>query len=177
MRALFGPLLFALAVGCDKKTSPPGTGLPASAAPAASAGAKRAEQPWFVGTWSATYTARAREVQSPKEGYVKEWRDVDAGDFTGPGTVTLQIDGSGRITGSAEGALGSLSATGEVNDDSLRVTLQPKAADAAQITSAYLIAARDGDGAKGTLSASTGDSLRVRQADIALARTSPSGGQ
>ncbi|HMJ11972.1 MAG TPA: hypothetical protein VK524_11190, partial [Polyangiaceae bacterium] len=87
-----------------------------------------------------------------------------------PGTLTLNIDASGVITGGSEGALGSLAATGEVSEQSLRVTLQPKAADAQQITSAFLVAERDGSSAKGSLSASTGDSLRVRQADVVLTR-------
>ena len=133
--------------------------------------------PWFVGTWSGTYTARPRAVDSPKEGYIKEWRETDAGEFSGPGTVTLQIDVSGRIAGSADGALGSLVATGQVNDETLSVTLQAKPTDAQQISSAVLVAKREGDGAKGSLSASTGDSLRVRQADIVLTRTRPNAGQ
>jgi hypothetical protein len=167
-------LAVAIVGGCDKKTPPPPSGA-ARPAPAVSASARPAEQPWFVGTWSATFTAQTHEVESPKDGYVKEWREVDAGEFTGPGTLTLHIDASGRITGGTEGALGSLAASGEVSDETLSVTLSPKpAADAQQISSAVPIAKRDGDGAKGTLSASTGDSLRVRRAELALARTSTS---
>ena len=176
MKAPIWALLLAIgATGCDKKAPSPSAAPPA--APAASASAKAAETPWFVGTWSGTYTARAHEVQSPKDGYVKEWREVDAGDFTGPGTLTLHIDPNGRITGGAEGALGSLAASGEVSEETLSVRLQPKPTDAQQISSAFVIAKREGSAAKGTLSASTGDSLRVRRADVALTRTSTSAGK
>lgn len=174
MKAAFCVLLLVLAVACDKKT--PAPAIAPAEGPAASASAKPAP-PWFVGTWSGSYTARPRAVDSPKEGYVKEWRETDAGAFSGPGTVTLQIDESGRIAGSAEGALGPLVASGQVTDETLSVTLQSKPADAQQISSAVLVAKRDGDSAKGTLSASTGDSLRVRQADITLTRTRPNAGK
>jgi hypothetical protein len=176
MKGVLWLVVLGVAAGCDKKAPPPPAAAP-SGAPAAAASAKPVEQPWFVGTWSGTFTAQAHEVVSPKDGYVKEWREVDAGDFTGPGTLTLHIDASGRITGSAEGALGSLAASGEVSDDTLSVTLSPKPADAQQITSALLVAKRDGSGAKGTLSASTGDSLRVRRAELALTRSSTSPGK
>ncbi len=176
MKGVLWVLVLGIAGGCDKKAAPSPAAGP-SAAPAASASAKPVEQPWFVGTWSGTFTAQAQEVVSPKDGYVKEWREIDAGDFTGPGTLTLHIDASGRITGSAEGALGSLAASGEVSDDTLSVTLSPKPADAQQISSALFTAKREGSGAKGTLSASTGDSLRVRRAELTLARTSPSAGK
>ena len=176
MKAPLWTLLLAVAVACDKKTSPSPPAAPA-AAPAASASAKPPEPPWFVGTWSGNYTARAREVQSPKDGYVKEWREVDAGDFTGPGTLTLHIDASGLITGRAEGALGTLAASGEVSEETLSVRLQPTPTDAQHISSAFMIAKREGTGAKGTLSASTGDSLRVRHAEVALTRTSTSSGK
>lgn len=174
MKAPIWALLLALAVACDKKTPPSPSAAPA---PAPAPSAKPAEPPWFVGTWSGNYTARAHEVQSPKDGYVKEWREVDAGDFTGAGTLTLHIDADGRITGGADGALGSLAASGEVSEETLSVQLQPKPTDAQQISSAFLIAKREGSGAKGTLSASTGDSLRVRRADVALTRTGKSAGK
>ena len=176
MKARLWLVVLGIAAGCDKKTPPPPAAGP-SAAPAVVASAKPVEQPWFVGTWSGSFTAQAHEVVSPKDGYVKEWREIDAGDFTGPGTLTLHIDANGHVTGGAEGALGSLAASGEVSDDTFSVTLSPKPADAQQISSAVLIAKRDGSGAKGTLSASTGDSLRVRRAELALARTSTSTGK
>jgi hypothetical protein len=158
-----------LVLACDRKPADE-TRAPAATSARAPASAAVPAAPWFAGTWSGKYDARHHLVETPtKEGTVRDWAADDGGEHAGQGTLQLSIDDRGGITGSAEGALGSMLATGEAEGDTLRVQLVPK--DPAQaISSAFFIAKRDPSGAKGQLSASTGDSLRVRNAVVELSR-------
>ena len=164
-------VIAACLLACERKPAAEGGMASAAPAPLASAPAAAA-RPWFVGTWTARYDATPRAVEgSPKEGFVKQWREDDGGSLTGAGTLTLRIDEAGRVSGANEGALGSLQASGELIDDSLHVSLVPKAAGSEQVTSATVLAKRTGDKLSGSLSASSGDSLRVRHAELVLERT------
>ncbi len=131
-----------------------------SAAPAPVAPAK----PWFSGGFAGQYEAKVATVEI-KAGAVKEWTKDDGKLSSGKGVLSLQIDDAGQVSGTSEGALGAGHVSGKVEDDTLRVQLSP--ADDAGLHG-VLVASRAGDGFKGSIEASSGDSLRVRTADIEL---------
>jgi hypothetical protein len=134
-----------------------------SAPPAAPAPAK----PWYVGAFTGQYEAKTAVVQI-KVGAVKEWSKDDGKLSSGPGKLSLKIDEAGQVDGTSEGALGSGHVSGKVEDDTLRVQLSP--ADDTGLHG-VLVATRDGDGFKGSIEASSGDSLRVRTAAIELKKS------
>jgi len=73
----------------------------------------------------------------------------------------------GEITGTATGALGAMTATGQVDEDTFRVTLRPeKPSETAY--QGFFVAKREGDALKGRLQASSGDSLKVRDAPVEI---------
>jgi hypothetical protein len=154
----------ALAVGCkthaDASAAPAATSasaaLPTAPAPKA--------KPWFSGAFQGSYEAKLAPVEV-KVGAVKEWLSDDGKSASGPGKLELEIDDDGLVDGAAEGALGASHASGKVEDDTLRVTLAPSDASALH---GVLVATKDGDGFRGSIEASSSDSLRVRQAPIEL---------
>ena len=75
------------------------------------------------------------------------------------------MEDDGNVDGSSEGALGASHVSGKVEDDALRVLLAP---DDPSGLRGVLVATRDGDGFKGSIQASSGDSLRVRSATVEL---------
>jgi len=159
--ALFG------IVGCKSPASdatPSAPAAPSAAASTASAAPPAPEKPWFFGGFSGKYEAKVASVDV-KVGAIKEWSKDDGKLASGPGKLDLQIDDLGRVDGTSEGALGTSHVTGKVEDDTLRVQLSPT--DDAGLHG-VLIATRDGDGFKGSIEASSGDSLRVRTASIEL---------
>jgi hypothetical protein len=158
--------LFA-AVGCKSPASDaaPSTSATASAVASAAPAAPPAKaKPWFSGGFSGEYQAKVAAVEV-KAGALKEWAKDDGKLASGPGKLSLQIDDAGQVDGTSEGALGTSHVTGKVEDDTLRVQLSPS--DDAGLHG-VLVATRNGDGFKGSIEASSGDSLRVRTASIEL---------
>ena len=159
----------SLIVGCKAHPNdgaPAGSAVaPAGSAAAAPASAPMAKaKPWFAGGFSGNYEAKLVPVQITA-GAVREWGKDDGKASSGPGKLTLNIDDDGLVDGTSEGALGASHASGKVDEDTLRVQLAPNDDTGLH---GVLVATRDGDGFKGTIDASTGDSLRVRQASIEL---------
>ena len=136
------------------------------ATPQASAAAPPSakEKPWFSGAFSGHYAAERQEVDV-KVGGVREWRKDDGKLASGPGSLSLRIDDDGLVDGTTEGPLGASHVSGKVEEDTLRVQLSP---DTATGLHGVLIAKRAGTGFKGSLEASTGDSLQVRRATVEL---------
>src|SRR6478736_3732923 len=133
-------------VACNK--TPAADATPAASA-AASATASSAPavapakaKPWFSGGFSGEYQAKVATVDV-KVGAIKEWSKDDGKLASGPGKLTLQIDDAGQVDGTSEGALGAGHVSGKV----------------------------DGDGFKGSIEASSGDSLHVRTASIELKKS------
>ena len=135
---------------------------PAALASAPSKAARALAPPWFLGVFVGQYEASLAPVEV-KAGALREWKSDDGKLSSGAGKLTLQIDADGNVQGAGEGALGASSATGKVEEDTLRVQFVPT--DAAGFHG-VLVASRDGDGFKGSLQASTADSLRVRRATV-----------
>jgi hypothetical protein len=168
--ACLAPLALALLGGC--KSHPNDTTAAGSAAPpaasvaaaSASAAARAPAKPWFAGSFAGQYEAKQSPVDV-KAGAVREWKSDDGKLSSGPGKLTIRVADDGLVDGSSEGALGSSRLSGKVEDDTLRVELSPSDETGLR---GVLVASRDGDGFKGSIEASTGDSLRVRQASVEL---------
>jgi hypothetical protein len=119
------------------------TGSATTSAPSAlSAAPKVAVRPWFSGDFSGDYAAKLASV-AVEVGAVREWKKDDGKAASGPGKLDLTIDDNGVVQGTGEGALGAVTASGKVEDDTLRVTLAPKEPGALR---GVLVATRDGDG-------------------------------
>jgi hypothetical protein len=170
LRKALSPAAVGVLLGLVSCKSPAGDAAPGPA-PSAAAAIQRAPaalapptKPWFVGAFVGPYEAKTTTVEV-KVGGLKEWTKDDGELASGPGKLNLRIDDSGRVEGTIEGALGAGQVGGMVEDDTLRVQLSPT--DDAGLHG-VLVAARDGDGFKGTIEASSSDSLRVRTATIEL---------
>lgn len=168
--ALFGAAVFGAAVlgavGCKNPAgdAPPSASATPSAVVSAAPAAAPKAKPWFSGGFSGEYQAKVAAVEV-KAGALKEWTKDDGKLASGPGKLTLHIDDAGQVDGTTEGALGAGHVSGKVEDDTLRVQLSPS--DDAGLHG-VLVATRDGEGFKGSIEASSGDSLRVRTASIEL---------
>jgi hypothetical protein len=134
-----------------------------SPAPSSTAAAPQAK-PWFAGGFTGEYEAKQLPVDV-KAGAVREWKSDDGKLSSGPGKLSLRIADDGLVDGSTEGALGASHLSGKVVEDTLRAELSPTDETGLH---GVLVATRDGEGFKGSIQASTGDSLRVRQASVEL---------
>jgi len=151
--------------GCKGHTEEATAAATSSAAvPAPSAAPAAKVKAWYVGEFQGAYEAKLAPVEV-KVGAVREWGKDDGKAASGPGKLDLKISEDGAVDGSAEGALGAARASGKVEEDTLRVVLSPKDATGLH---GVLVASKDGDGFKGSIEASSGDSLTVRQAAIEL---------
>ena len=174
-------LLLALAVmACDDEKTATGAGTGASAsAPAASAKPPEPELPWYVGSWKGSYDAKPNPLEmSKKEGALRAWSEDDGGVATGKGTLELSIDEARTVTGTAEGPLGKMKVTGELDEETLRVRLLPEASESGAggaapgpektLFNAFFTAKKQGEAFAGELKASSGDGLVVRDAKVVL---------
>jgi hypothetical protein len=121
-------------------------------------------KPWFSGAFQGSYDAKLSPVEV-KTGAVREWAADDGKLSSGPGKLELTIADDGTVDGSGDGSLGASHASGKVEDDTLRVTLAPSDSSGLH---GVLVATRDGDGFRGSIEASSSDSLKVRQAAVEL---------
>jgi len=154
--------------GCKSRAEQTATSA-ASATTAAPVNASAATpapkaKPWYSGEFQGAYEAKLAPVEV-KVGAVREWSKDDGKAASGPGKLELKISDDGSIDGTSEGALGASHASGRIENDTLRVVLSP---DDTKGLRGVLVASKDGDGFKGSIEASTGDSLTVRQAPIEL---------
>lgn len=159
-----------LCASCKTEKQPtPAPAVSAVSSPAASAAAAppeaaKAGKPWFSGAFSGEYQAKLSPMDV-KVGAVREWSKDDGKASSGPGKLELKIDDDGVVDGTSEGSLGTAHVTGKVEEDTLRIQFDPS--DDAGLHG-VLVASRDGEGFKGSILASSGDSLRVREASIEL---------
>jgi hypothetical protein len=127
------------------------------------------QKPWFSGSFVGNYEAKLSPVEV-KAGAAREWAADDGKLASGPGKLELTVDDQGLVDGASEGALGASHATGKVEGDTLSVVLTP---DQSSGMRGVLVASRDNDGFRGSIAASSGDSLRVRQAAVELRKQNP----
>ena|SRR5687768_13190230 len=172
MKTAFVSLLVSLPlfVACQGSSKAPNGDPPAaaSASPAPSAAPSAAAPPgtWYAGSWQGSYKAELHRVELPAGG-IKEWKKDDGAHASGDGKLSLDVAASGDVTGKASGPLGEQVVTGRVEGDRVALTLTPAEANGFQ---GMILATQAPEGMKGTLSASTGDSVVVRQATVVLAK-------
>lgn len=163
--------LVVLATACQQapKADPSATGSAAAnasaAAPAPSASAAPAKA-WFEGSWQGAFQAELLRIELPAGG-LKEWKNDDGKKASGEGKLSLEAKPDGSVSGTASGALGELTVAGQVDGDRAALTLtsaQPEGFHG------VILATQTPEGMKGTLNASSGDSLQVRQAAVTLSR-------
>jgi hypothetical protein len=157
-----------LAVACQKAPKADVV-VAGSAQPSASVAAPVAAAPakaWFEGSWQGTFQAELNRLE-PAVGGVKEWKQDDGKKSSGEGKLLLAAGPGGDVTGSANGALGELKITGRMDGDRAALTLTSAQADGFH---GVILATQTPAGLKGTLNASSADSLQVRRADVTLTR-------
>ena len=101
---------------------------------------------------------------------MKAWKDDDGKLASGEGKLTLQAAADGSVSGSASGALGTLAIAGRVEGDRAALTFTSAEPNGFH---GVIMASQTPEGMKGTLSASSADSLQVRQASVTLTRAAP----
>ncbi len=179
---LSGSWILALAflsLGCDSKgdgaqASPSAAAAApsASVAAAVSASPTRAPLPAYAGHFEGKYDAKLFRIEmTAAEGAVKQWAEDDGKAFSGSGSIAVDIAEDRRITGTSTGPLGTLRGSGLIDEGRVRVTFLPEEATAPeQAVSATLVGTLEGNLVKGSLQASTGDSLKARTASVELER-------
>lgn len=165
-RALFLLLMTACQNAPKGEASASATPLASVSASAAPAAAPAAQKPWFEGDWQGRFEAALFRIELPSGG-VKEWKTDDGKQASGAGELSLTVSADGTVSGSAKGALGELTVSGRFEGDRAALTLVPATPGGFQ---GVVLATRDGDTLKGTLNASSGDSLQVRRAEVTLSR-------
>ena len=157
-------LLLAACQSSGKDSAPaPAASVRAPAAPSVPAAPPAA---WYEGKWQGTYKAELRRIELAAGG-VKEWKKDDGAQASGEGKLLLEAKADGTVSGSASGALGEQAISGRIEGEQVSLTLTPTEANGFQ---GVILAAQAPEGIKGSLSASTGDSLVVRQASVTLAK-------
>lgn len=112
------------------------------------------------------FAAQVFRIELPT-GAVKEWKLDDGKLSSGEGTLSFVVSDDGAVSGTAAGALGELIVTGRVEGDRAALSLASPEPDGFH---GVALATQTADGMKGTLSASSADSLRVRKAELTLTR-------
>lgn len=164
-------LVLALVSACKQQAEGPAPTASQSAAPVAAPSASAAaveKKPWYEGSWSGSYAAERYLIELPI-GAVSSWAKDDGSRASGPGELKFSVDADGVVSGSAKGALGTHVVRGRVEEDSLRLELVPAEPTTEALRGAGLTQ-REGDGLKGELRASSGDSLTVRKASLTLTK-------
>jgi hypothetical protein len=177
MRVSVATLIVSAALGCDKaETSPTAstasakTPVASAAAPASASAAPVAQAAWYVGKWSGSYEAQHYLIEVKKGEGLKQWADDEGKEGAGDGKLELDVGQDGTISGTASGVLGEMLASGRVDEESFRVQLKPKNPTEASFQG-FFVAKREGAAVKGRLSASSGDSLKVRDAPVKLEKS------
>jgi hypothetical protein len=116
-----------------------------------------------------TYSAKAAPIYMPegKEWSYYKWRGDDAGVALGDGTMSVHIDGEGRVSGTLEGPLGPAVIYGTATAESISATVRLDL-DADKGWTGTLTAARKGDAAEGTIQMSSPLANVARAAEFTL---------
>jgi hypothetical protein len=189
--ALLLSLAIALLAACEE--SPPRPGEPerpapspppstaASAPPAASSAAAELADagppgevgaptgaPAWQGTWEGRYDAKKGSVVlPPKVKDVVRQKD-DGKQATGPGTVTLTIDPSGELKGTAKGALGDATLVGKVEDGMVRASVFPEDPRAPSAMTGILVGELKENVIAGRIRVTGPDAMLVRESPVEL---------
>lgn len=118
---------------------------------------------------SGTYSAKASPIYMPegKEWSYYKWRGDDAGTALGDGTMSLHIDGDGRVSGTLDGPLGPAVVSGTATPEGISATVRLDL-DADKGWTGTLTATRKGDAAEGTIQMSSPLANVARAAEFSL---------
>lgn len=162
--------LLLLATACQQSPAPSPAAASSAAvkasAPAPSAAPAKA---WFEGAWQGAFQAELFRIEMPVGG-VKAWKQDDGKQASGEGKLSLQAAADGSVDGTATGALGALAVAGRIDGDRAALSLSSPEPNGFH---GVILASRTPEGMKGTLSASSADSLQVRQGAVTLTRAAP----
>jgi hypothetical protein len=159
----------SVAAPAGSVAAPTGSGAVARTGSAAVGPAAAPAKAWFEGAWQGTFRAELFRIELPAGG-VKEWKNDDGKLGSGDGKLAFEVTPDGTANGSASGALGELVLAGRVEGDRAALTLASPAPDGFH---GVILATQSAEGMKGTLNASSADSLRVRRANVTLSRAAP----
>ena len=175
-QVVLAALVSALAAsGCDDKQKTKAGDKKAASTASVSAAPAKPKPPWYVGTWQGKYETQHFLIEmTKKQGAVKNWASDEGEEGAGKGTLSLTISKEKSVQGKASGALGDLEVVGELDEDTLRLRLRPKTPTEASFAG-VIIAKRKGEAFEGTIQASSGDSLKVRDAPIKLTKSGAAG--
>ena len=142
---------------------------PSAAAPVASASAA-AKPRGPEGKWQGHYQSERYALElTNKKAEEKAWSEDDGKTKQGKGTLRLVITESGAVSGELSGPLGDLRLSGELVNNRLTARLTSENQQPEEL-SGVLTANVEEDVIRGTLQASSGDSLLIRQASVELKR-------
>ncbi|KYF91302.1 hypothetical protein BE20_15215 [Sorangium cellulosum] len=150
---------------------PPSTA--ASAPPAASSTAAElpdAGPPGEAGqgTWEGRYDAKKGSVVLPPKVKDAVRQKDDGKQATGPGTVTLTIDPSGELKGTAKGALGDATLVGKVEDGMVRASVFPEDPRAPSAMTGILVGELKENVIAGRIRVTGPDAMLVRESPVEL---------
>lgn len=142
------------------------TTTPSARAPVAPSAAAAPAAAWYEGSWQGTYQAELHRIEMAAGG-VKEWKKDDGAQASGEGKLSIEAKSDGSVSGQASGVLGEQVVSGRIEGEHVALKLTPARPDGFQ---GVILAAQAPEGIKGSLSASTGDSLVVRKASVTFSK-------
>ncbi|MGK3984703.1 hypothetical protein WME99_16780 [Sorangium sp. So ce136] len=139
----------------------------AAAGEPADAGAPQATPAW-QGTWEGRYDAKKGSVVLPPKVKDAARQKDDGKQATGAGTVTLTIEASGELKGTAKGALGDATLVGKVEDGMVRASVFPEDPRAPNAMTGILVGKLKENVIHGELRVTGPDALLVRESPVEL---------
>ncbi|WP_437732886.1 hypothetical protein [Sorangium sp. So ce1335] len=190
-RAILLPIALVLLAACEESpprpseperpAPPPPQPSAAAAPPAASAAATELPSagapggagdpqgsPAWQGTWEGRYDAKKGSVVLPPK--VKDAvRQKDDGKVaTGAGTVTVTIEPSGDLKGTAKGALGDATLVGKVEDGMVRASVFPEDPRAPNAMTGVLVGKLKDNTIQAEIRVAGPDAMLVRESAVEL---------
>lgn len=142
-----------------------------AAAPSAGAPGDTGEPkgtPAWQGTWEGRYDAKKGSVVLPPKVKDAERQKDDGKQVAGPGTVTLIIEPSGELKGTAKGALGNATIGGKFEDGMLRASVFPEDPRAPNAMTGILVGELKENVIHGRIRVTGPDALLVRESPVEL---------
>jgi hypothetical protein len=175
-------LFVAALCACENKsTSPPApsasaataSAAPSAIAPAASASAapSASAQASEKSAWSGTYKSALGTVTLPvgKTYEGASWKNDDGAAGVGEGTISIDVDDAGIVSGSGQGVLGAFVIDGVVKDGQLSAKITRKDPSDRGFTGT-VVGKVAGDRIEGTMSLALPEASGVRKATFSLAK-------
>jgi hypothetical protein len=124
----------------------------------------------MMGTWDGKFEAKRFKPTLDPGVSDAEWAADDGKAAVGPGSMTLSVDASGRVSGSFEGALGQGTVSGATSPEGLRASLVAADPSAEGAMGGTVVVVTSGAELVGELRAASADARVVRVATVRLAR-------